>query len=110
MLPAPEPVIFTPQPHKLARFRSQAGILPSSTVACKMRLGLLAVLPAAISGGLGLAPPSSGYAQKPLAATSSFTPPRPPAIPLAVRSPYLSVWLHGESGGLLPGTWPKFWT
>jgi hypothetical protein len=32
---------------------------------------------------------------------------RPPAIPLAVRSPYLSTWLAADN---LPGTWPTFWT
>ena len=28
-------------------------------------------------------------------------------MPLAVRSPYLTTWLPGDS---LPGTWPTFWT
>lgn len=32
---------------------------------------------------------------------------RPPATPLAVRSPYLSTWLPAD---VLPGTWPVFWT
>lgn len=40
---------------------------------------------------------------------SSFSPLRPPAIPLAVRSPYLNTWLNGDSGGILPGSWPRFW-
>jgi hypothetical protein len=40
-------------------------------------------------------------------ATSSYRPLRPPAIPLAVRSPYLSTWLAADN---LPGTWPTFWT
>ncbi|HEY8301477.1 MAG TPA: DUF5127 domain-containing protein [Jatrophihabitans sp.] len=39
--------------------------------------------------------------------TPSFDPIRPPAVPLAVRSPYLSTWLAADS---LPGTWPSFWT
>ncbi|TPX12214.1 uncharacterized protein E0L32_007100 [Thyridium curvatum] len=43
-------------------------------------------------------------------AASTFTPARPPAIPLAVKSPYLNVWLNGDSGGNLPGSWPRFWT
>ena len=38
---------------------------------------------------------------------NSFTPVRPPATPLAVRSPYLSTWLTADN---LPGTWPSFWT
>lgn len=44
---------------------------------------------------------------------STFTPARPPAIPLAVRSPYLSTWLFagsdGGNGGYLAGQWPQFW-
>src|SRR5262245_39089326 len=35
------------------------------------------------------------------------TPIRPPAAPLAVRSPYLSTWLPATT---LPGTWQQFWT
>ena len=34
------------------------------------------------------------------------TPIRPPATPLAVRSPYLSTWLRADT---LPGNWPTFW-
>ncbi|KAL1902968.1 hypothetical protein Sste5346_000880 [Sporothrix stenoceras] len=45
----------------------------------------------------------------PVTSDSTFSPLRPPAIPLAVRSPYLSTWLNGDSGGLLPGNWPRFW-
>ncbi|KAK3937404.1 hypothetical protein QBC46DRAFT_416269 [Diplogelasinospora grovesii] len=44
------------------------------------------------------------------AAASTFTPAKPPAVPLAVRSPYLNAWLQGDSGCILPGSWPKFWT
>jgi hypothetical protein len=46
--------------------------------------------------------------------TSTFKPVRPPAFPLAVKSPYLSAWLPAGSanagGGYLPGQWPTFWT
>jgi hypothetical protein len=62
-------------------------------------------------------------------AQSSFSPTRPPAIPLAVSNPYLNTWQQaGSDGGnggyvsLLNGTsvffanvrqlagqWPKFW-
>lgn len=39
--------------------------------------------------------------------TPSFHPIRPPAIPLVVRSPYLSTWLPADATA---GTWPTFWT
>ncbi|KAL4892899.1 hypothetical protein BDV59DRAFT_208050 [Aspergillus ambiguus] len=46
-------------------------------------------------------------------ASSAFTPARPPALPLAVKSPYLSTWLRagsdGGNGGYLAGEWPTFW-
>jgi hypothetical protein len=46
-------------------------------------------------------------------AQSTFTPARPPALPLAVKSPYLSTWLNagsdGGNGGYLAGEWPVFW-
>ncbi|KAH8902414.1 DUF1793-domain-containing protein [Coniochaeta sp. PMI_546] len=41
---------------------------------------------------------------------STFKPTRPPAWPLAVKSPYVNAWLQGDSGGLLPGSWPRHWT
>jgi Domain of unknown function (DUF5127)/Domain of unknown function (DUF4965)/Domain of unknown function (DUF1793)/Ricin-type beta-trefoil lectin domain-like/Domain of unknown function (DUF4964) len=37
---------------------------------------------------------------------TSFNPIRPPATPLIVRNPYVSVWLAGDS---LVGNWPTFW-
>ncbi|KAE8354265.1 hypothetical protein BDV28DRAFT_147287 [Aspergillus coremiiformis] len=46
-------------------------------------------------------------------AVSTFSPVRPPALPLAVKSPYLSTWLSagkdGGNGGYLAGQWPTFW-
>jgi hypothetical protein len=36
-----------------------------------------------------------------------FDPIRPPAVPLAVRSPYLNTWVAADQ---LAGTWPSFWT
>lgn len=48
-----------------------------------------------------------------VAAQGTFSPARPPAIPLAVRSPYLSTWLDVGSddgdGGTLAGRWAQFW-
>ncbi|WP_233533845.1 DUF5127 domain-containing protein [Kitasatospora sp. SolWspMP-SS2h] len=39
-------------------------------------------------------------------AASAFSPLRPPAVPLAVRSPYLSTWVPADN---LAGTWATFW-
>ena len=39
-----------------------------------------------------------------------FQPLRPPAVPLAVRSPYLSTWLSTHNQEKLNGQWPIFWT
>ncbi|KAF1846969.1 glutaminase GtaA [Cucurbitaria berberidis CBS 394.84] len=45
---------------------------------------------------------------------STFTPARPPSLPLAVKNPYLNIWLpagsSGGNGGYLPGQWPSFYT
>lgn len=43
-------------------------------------------------------------------AASTFIPTRPPAVPLAVRSPYLNAWLQCGTECILPGSWPRFWT
>jgi hypothetical protein len=44
---------------------------------------------------------------------STFSPARPPAVPLAVRAPYLNTWLEagsdGGNGGYLAGEWATFW-
>ncbi|KAI0024147.1 glutaminase GtaA [Xylariomycetidae sp. FL0641] len=46
-------------------------------------------------------------------AESTFSPARPPSIPLAVKAPYLNSWLNvgsdGGDGGYLAGEWPVFW-
>jgi hypothetical protein len=61
----------------------------------------------AIAGaGLAVAPPAPASAATARAATTD-SPVRPPAVPLVVRSPYLSTWLAADN---LPGTWPTFWT
>ncbi|TDL28683.1 DUF1793-domain-containing protein [Rickenella mellea] len=44
------------------------------------------------------------------AVTWTATPFNPAAIPLAVRTPYLSCWLSQGSGTALNGAWPSFWT
>lgn len=48
-----------------------------------------------------------------IGAVSTFSPARPPALPLAVKSPYLSTWLNagsdGGNGGYLAGQWSVFW-
>ena len=36
-----------------------------------------------------------------------FSPIRPPSVPLAVRSPYLSTWMGADT---LASNWPNFWT
>jgi hypothetical protein len=47
------------------------------------------------------------------ASASTFSPARPPAIPLGVKSPYLNTWQYagsdGGNGGYLAGQWPQFW-
>ncbi|KAG9241990.1 glutaminase [Calycina marina] len=45
---------------------------------------------------------------------STFNPAHPPAIPIAVKSPYMNSWLQsgsdGGNGGYLPGRWQQFFT
>lgn len=79
-----------------------------------------------LTGAAGLSAAATGWAMSPEAyasastgtaaplaakggrtAAPTFTPIRPPATPLAVRSPYLSTWMATDN---LPGTWPTFWT
>jgi hypothetical protein len=47
-------------------------------------------------------------------AQSTFSPARPPAIPIAVKSPYFSTWQFagsdGGNGGYLAGQWTTFWS
>jgi hypothetical protein len=52
--------------------------------------------------------PADGYPTTKRAAAddTTFSPLRPPATPLAVRSPYLSTW---QAADTLTGAWPSFW-
>lgn len=65
--------------------------------------------PAAAAPGAPEAQLTAAYdaAGAPAPAGLAATPIRPPAAPLAVRSPYLSTWLPSTT---LPGTWQQFWT
>ena len=64
------------------------------------------VQPALAGAAPTAAPGSVAAAAAVPAAASTFSPLRPPAVPLAVRSPYLTTWLPGDN---LAGTWPTFW-
>jgi hypothetical protein len=64
------------------------------------------------TAGLSAEPPaatfSDGYptTKRAVANASTFSPLRPPATPLAVRSPYLSTWQGSDT---LTGAWSSFW-
>ncbi len=60
---------------------------------------------AASPAGLPVSAADATSAASP-AAASTFAPLRPPAVPLAVRSPYLSTWVAADN---LAGTWSSFW-
>jgi Domain of unknown function (DUF5127)/Domain of unknown function (DUF4965)/Domain of unknown function (DUF1793)/Domain of unknown function (DUF4964) len=69
-----------------------------------LQLGTTAGIGAAAAG---LAPSPAPAAAAGYGHVAAPAPLRPPAIPLVVRSPYLSTWLAGDN---LPGSWPTFWT
>lgn len=54
------------------------------------------------------------WAAATVSAASTFSPARPPAIPLAVKSPYLNTYLQSGSddgdGGYLAGRWAQHWS
>ncbi|KAF4538650.1 Glutaminase [Lasiodiplodia theobromae] len=65
---------------------------------------------------LSLVLAASAYAQNSASSDSSadpavvYSPARPPAVPLAVRSPYTSVWSSTENNGTLNTNGVQFWT
>jgi hypothetical protein len=75
----------------------------------------VALLPGAVTGAQAAPATAPGLAagSAPSAAAGHapalpvFDPLRPPAVPLAVRSPYLSTWMAAD---LPAGHWPSFWT
>ncbi len=75
-----------------------ASVLPSKAAA--------AVLPASSAAGAVTQKSVAAAESEPVLLAPLATPIRPPAVPLAVRQPYLSSWLPST---LLPGTWPQFW-
>ena len=42
------------------------------------------------------------------AAAQTFTPIKPPAVPLVTRAPYMNTWMR-NSTGIAPGTWEEYW-
>jgi Domain of unknown function (DUF5127)/Domain of unknown function (DUF4965)/Domain of unknown function (DUF1793)/Domain of unknown function (DUF4964) len=77
-----------------------------STAGAGLALSSLAGSPALASAGSGPAA-ADATGGSVVSVVPSYDPIRPPAIPLVVRSPYLSTWLAADN---LPGTWPTFWT
>src|SRR4051794_3181382 len=68
----------------------------------------VALLPGVVTGAQ--AAPAQETGRTPATgspALSAFDPLRPPAVPLAVRSPYLSTWMAADQPA---GHWPTFWT
>jgi hypothetical protein len=83
------------------RIRSRRSFLVTSGA-----LAAAAVTGAIVAACERSASPASVGTSAPAAGSATY-PIRPPAVPLAVRGPYLSTWLPGTE---LPGTWPAFWT
>jgi len=93
--------------HSRRRFLTLTGAAGLAATATTLALptGALAATSVVSPALAGRAVPAAARGGR--TATPSFTPVRPPAVPLAVRSPYLSAWLDNDN---LPGTWPTFWT
>ncbi|MGI8414681.1 MAG: glutaminase domain-containing protein, partial [Nakamurella sp.] len=98
--------------HSLRRFLAMtgaAGLAATATGGLLPSIASAAALPGLrpATASPTTASPTPAAAKGGKTPTPTFTPVRPPAVPLAVRSPYLSAWLAADS---LPGTWPTFWT
>jgi hypothetical protein len=95
---------------RVPRSRTPEPDEPGTSRRSFLRWSAIAGAGAAAATAVGIPGAEAAGAQAPAAAsvpTPTETPLRPPAVPLAVRSPYLSTWLAADS---LPGTWPSFWT
>lgn len=79
---------------------------PLSRRAALRAAGLLAAATAAGTALPAALRPTAATAAPSGAAPRAITPVRPPAVPLAVRSPYLTTWQQADT---LPGTWSTFW-
>ncbi|MDI5971994.1 DUF5127 domain-containing protein [Streptomyces sp. SL13] len=71
-----------------------------------LRWGGVATAAAATSGWLTSGAAFAASRPGAVPAASTFSPLRPPATPLSVRSMYLSTYLPGDN---LAGSWPAFW-
>ncbi|WP_410614935.1 glutaminase domain-containing protein [Amycolatopsis sp. lyj-109] len=60
-----------------------------------------------LAGGTAAAVGAALWLPGTASAAGTFSPIRPPATPLIVRSPYLSTWQPADT---LAGTWSSFWT
>ncbi|MHB1511033.1 MAG: glutaminase domain-containing protein [Acidimicrobiales bacterium] len=88
-------------------FLALAGYGMVGLPAADMLAGLASYRAPEIAGLSAVAPPPAEPAKRSASPiTKSDARFRPPAVPLAVRSPYLNAWLPGDT---LPGTWPMRW-
>lgn len=87
----------------------RSGITGLSAVAATLLPGkaaAAALLSAGSAAGANAQSAATGEGNELVPFSLRATPIRPPAVPLAVRQPYLSTWLPST---LLPGNSPRFW-